>query len=228
MQPKIHIMDNPALLDTVGSYLTYTGFLQHVGFLEKDSSVYNKERIIFSAKGACLLTRKDIINKIGLFDNNYGSYFEETDFCWRVWLLGYKIIYYPKAEIYHKVGFTSKKQNQGEVNYNSFKNRIATLFKNLGTKNLFIIGLAHLIIIINLSLYYFLTLRFKNANMIWRAIWWNIKNLKKNISKRNFVQKIRAKSDEEIFKSILKKFDYKRMFSHFLRSEKMLAGKHSV
>ncbi len=66
-----------------------------------------------------MLIRKDLIEKIGLFDGDFGSYFEESDFCYRVWLYGYKVLYYPESFIYHKVGFSSKKQNQFIVNYNS-------------------------------------------------------------------------------------------------------------
>lgn len=229
IQPKIKIMANPKLLDSAGSYLTGTGFLQHWGFLAKDGKEFDQEKYIFSAKGACMLIRKEVINEIGLFDSDYGSYMEETDFCWRVWLAGYKILYYPKASIFHKVGFTSKRQNQTEVNYHSFKNRIATLFKNLDFINLFSILGLHLVIVIGLGMYYFLTLRFSQSLMVFQAIWWNLANSGKLLAKRKIVQtELRKKQDSQIFKYIVRPFNYRAMFSHFVRSEKMLGGEHSV
>src|SRR5690606_37132848 len=129
-----------------GSFLTKTGFLQHWGFGEKDSEEFDKEKIIFSAKGACLLSPKSVIDKVGLFDDTFVSYFEETDYRWRVWLAGYKVLYSPVTSIEHKVGMTSKRMNQIDINYNSYKNRIRSLIKNLSFLNLIKIGSIHIVI----------------------------------------------------------------------------------
>ena len=228
LQPKILVMDKPTHLDSVGSFLTRTGFLEHYGFIARDSKKYSHELPIFSAKGACMLIRREVIEKVGLFDADYVSYLEETDFCWRVWLAGYRILYYPDTKILHKVGMTSKRLNQTVVNYHSFKNRLATLFKNLDNLNLILIGGTHLVIILGLSFYYLVRFRFREALMIWQAIYWNLSHLSDTIYKRKKVQKMRVMTDRQIFKYILKPIDWQKMFSHFLRSEKMLADKHEV
>lgn len=229
VQPKVKIMSDPAILDSAGSFLTATGFLEHWGYLSKDGKEFDREKYIFSAKGACMLIRKEVIDKVGLFDSDYGSYMEETDFCWRVWLAGYKILYYPETFILHKVGFTSKRQNQVTVNYHSFKNRIATLIKNLSFGSLFSVFLPHIVLVAGLCVYYFLTLRFSQSAMVFNAVIWNVKNIGNTFAKRKKVQgEIRKVSDNEIFKYIKKPVDYKGMFSHFVRAEKMLGGKHSV
>lgn len=228
IQPKILIMDKPSHLDSIGSFLTRTGFLQHDGFLAKDSKQFNHEKYVFSAKGACMLVKREVIEKVGLFDKEFGSYFEETDFCWRVWLAGYKILYYPKTHVYHKVGFTSKQFSQIDVNYHSFKNRIASLFKNLGALNLVTIGGTHLAILMGLSVYFLLTFRFKEAGIVTKAILWNIQNLPGLTEKRRGVQARRKIDDKELFQTILKPFDYSSMFRHFLRAQKVLGGEHEV
>lgn len=218
IQPKIKIMDKPELLDNAGSFLTQSGFLEHWGYLQKDDQEYSQVRDIFSAKGACLFTRKNIIEKVGLFDPDFGSYFEETDFCWRVWLTGYKIRYYPLTEILHKVGYTSKRMDPVGTNYASFKNRLCSLIKNLEYKNFYIIFL-HLFLIKLLAIYYLFRFQFNKSMMVWRAIWWNVVNLNNTLRKRNFVQKLRIKTDSEIFKTILVPWNFREMFSHFLRAE---------
>jgi len=228
IQPKILVMDKPTHLDSVGSFLTRTGFLEHYGFLAKDSKKYDKELLIFSAKGACMLVRREVIEKVELFDGDYISYLEETDFCWRVWLAGYKILYFPQSKILHKVGMTSKRLNQVIVNYHSFKNRLITLFKNLNGLNIILIGGLHLVIILGLSFYYLIHFRFKEAIMVWRAIYWNLSHLPSLVRKRRKVQKIRTVTDKEVFRYILKPVDWQEMFGHFLRSERMLAGKHEI
>ena len=220
-QAKIYLMDKPTHLDNAGAFLTRTGFLSHWGFMKKDAREYKEEREIFSAKGACLFTRRSVIKKLGLFDGDFGSYMEETDFCWRVWLAGYKIIYYPETFIHHKVGFTFSKQfNPIVVNYNSFKNRIVTLYKNLDTKNLFFILVPHLILVLGIGLYYLITLQREKAAMIGKAFWWNIINFLKSAKKRKKVQKLRKVSDKEMFKIILHKTNLKHMLGNFVRVEK--------
>ncbi|OGM30579.1 hypothetical protein A2630_02300 [Candidatus Woesebacteria bacterium RIFCSPHIGHO2_01_FULL_44_10] len=228
IQPKILIMDKPTHLDSVGSFLTRTGFLQHYGYLARDAREYSREMPIFSAKGACMLVRREVIEKVGLFDEAYVSYLEETDFCWRVWLAGWKILYYPEAQILHKVGMTSKRLNQIAVNYHSFKNRLATLFKNLSGFDLILIGGTHLVIILILSFYYLARFRFREVVMIWRALFWNLSHLSDLLAKRSAAQKLRKVSDRELFRVILKPLDWKSMSGHFLRSERMLGGKHKV
>lgn len=219
VQPKIKMMDNPDILDNAGSFLTRTGFLIHWGFGKKDSKEFDSERIIFSAKGACLMTRREIINKIGLFDQDFVSYMEESDFCWRVWHAGYTVYFLPQTYIYHKLGFSYSKISPEIVNYNSFKNRILSLYKNLETKNLFLILVPHLIIILILSFYYLLKLQFSKSGMIIDAIIWNIRNIKISARKRKVIQEMRVVGDDELFKQVMKKFNLKEMFTHFLKVE---------
>ncbi len=219
IQPKIRIMDKPTYLDNVGSFLTRLGFLQHIGYMEMDNKKYDKEMITFSTKGACMMIRRKLIEKLGLFDNDFGSYFEETDFCWRVWMSGFKIIYYPKAFIYHKVGFSSKRQKQIFVFYHSLKNRLISMIKNLEVKNLITIGGIQILFIIGLSMFYLLRLQVDKFFMIWKAIGWNLKNLNRTLQKRKSIQSLRKKTDQEIFTYILKPVDWKGMLSHFLKVE---------
>jgi len=220
-QAKIYLMDKPTHLDNAGAFLTRTGFLSHWGFMKKDGKEFKKEREIFSAKGACLFTRMDLIKKVGLFDADFGSYMEETDYCWRVWLAGKKIIYYPDTFIHHKVGFTFSNQfNPVAVNYNSFKNRIAMLYKNLEVGNLFMILLPHAAIVFFIGIFYAVTFQFEKTSMISKAFWWNLVNFPSIHKKRIATQKMRKRSDKDLFKTILHKTNLPHMFSNFLRVEK--------
>lgn len=225
-QAKIKLMDKPSHLDNAGAFLTRTGFLTHWGFMQRDSKEYDKEKEIFSAKGACLFIRKDVIEKTGLFDADFGSYMEETDFCWRVWLYGKKIIYYPKTYIFHKVGFTFSNQfNPVSVNYNSFKNRISTLYKNLDTKNLFTILIFHIFIVFCIGIYYLITFQFEKTSMVFRALWWNVVNFRSINKKRRIVQNMRKVTDEYLFKKIMRKTNISHMLGNFLRVEKDMKKK---
>lgn len=218
-QPKIFIMDSTKLLDSVGSYITKIGFMQHLGYMAKDGKRFSKEIDIFSAKGACMLIRRAIIEKIGLFDESFGSYFEETDFCWRVWFLGFRIKFIPKSKIYHKVGFTSKRQDQVVVFFHSLKNQISTMIKNLEIKNLIFIGGIYIFLIVGLGFYYLVRIQPRKTLMVFRAIGWNLANLNLILQKRNRMQALRERSDKEIFKYILKPVNWSEMLSHFAKVE---------
>ena len=54
--------------------------------------------------GADLFCRKEILDKIGLFDENIFMYFEETDLCYRAKKAGYEIRFIPQAKIQHLEG----------------------------------------------------------------------------------------------------------------------------
>lgn len=219
MQPKIYLTGQDKLLDNSGTFLTITGFLQHWGFMQKDCAQYDSEKLIFSAKGACLLTRLDIVKQIGLFDSDFGSYFEESDFCWRVWLTGYHVIYYPKTHIYHRLGFTSKKMDQISINYDSFKNRIASLIKNLSFAHLLTILLLHIMIVFGLCTYYLSKLEYKKSGMIFSALLWNITNITSTLAKRRAVQSMRIVSDDKIFEQVYQATDFIAMLKHFKKVE---------
>lgn len=219
LQPKICLMDRPDYLDNAGSFFTKIGFLDHWGFLQKDGSEFAFEKEIFSAKGACMLIRKEVIEKVGLFDDDFFSYFEESDFCWRVWLIGYKVIFYPQVKIYHKVGFTIKRLNVFNINYHYYKNRICSLIKNLEFNKLLIVLSAHLFISFSIAGVFLFRGHLDNSLMILRAIIWNVGNLPKTLSKRKKIQQIRKVSDTQIFSWAMRKVDWKKHFGDFKRVE---------
>lgn len=225
IQPKIFLMDKPGYLDNAGSFFTNTGFLKHWGYMEKDSKEFDSEKIIFSAKGACMLIRMDLVKKIGLFDEDFFAYFEESDFCWRAWIAGFQVLYYPKSQIFHKVGFTTRRQNVQHINYLSFRNRICALIKNLEFLNLLQFLSLHLILSLGGVFVFLVKLQFNHAFTILKAIFWNIINLPKTLEKRSKVQKLRIISDRDLFKKVKKPFDFKKAFGGFARIEEDLKRK---
>lgn len=220
LQPKIKLMDDPTVLDNAGAFLNPIGLSVHWGFGEKDSKEFDQETEIFSAKGACLLTRKSVIEKVGLFDDHFGSYYEESDFCHRLWLAGYRVIYYPKTFIYHKVGFTSSKMDPVAITLVSTRNKIFSLFKNLSVWNLIAMLLPLIIFLELLGAYYLIKLQYKKSWMIYAAIYWNIFHFPLLLFSRKEVQSIRVVSDTEIMPVILKPLDIKSLFRHFKKVEK--------
>jgi len=57
--------------------------------------------------GACLMIRKQALEDIGLFDDNFFLYFEDIDLCYRLRQKKYKLIFTPSVRVYHKGGGSS-------------------------------------------------------------------------------------------------------------------------
>jgi N-acetylglucosaminyl-diphospho-decaprenol L-rhamnosyltransferase len=54
--------------------------------------------------GACLLVRRDAADEVGLFDEDFFMFSEETDWCYRLRQAGWKVYFFPGAEVVHVGG----------------------------------------------------------------------------------------------------------------------------
>lgn len=51
--------------------------------------------------GACILLRREVFEMIGGFDERFLLYFEDTDLCRRIWMMGKRVVYYPSVVMVH-------------------------------------------------------------------------------------------------------------------------------
>jgi GT2 family glycosyltransferase len=59
-------------------------------------------------KGACLMTRRRIYEEVGPMDADYFMYSEELDWCKRIRMAGWRVVYLPTAKIVHYEGKSSE------------------------------------------------------------------------------------------------------------------------
>jgi GT2 family glycosyltransferase len=196
LQPMIRLLNNSDTIDSCGSFWTDSTFLYHFGNIKSyKRALYNRPMKVFSNLGASMMIRKSLISDIGLFDEAFWNYYEETDFCHRVWLSGYEVWYYPVAVCFHAKGGTAIIHNQAYIQYHNYKNKLRSFLKNYsGLYLLYILPvfLGFLLVLSGISLFqgkfdYFIT--------YYKAIWWNVLHLPDTLSRRKQVQKIRIKSD---------------------------------
>lgn len=209
LQSRMLLMDYPKKLDSVGAFLTATGFLYHYGIAKNWQKKYDKKIPVYSAKGACMIFKKNVLDETlvdgEVLDNDYFAYFEETDLCHRVWMAGYEIYFEPKSVIYHKMGGTSNDMKNSFIQFHSFKNRINTYLKNLSLKKLIFILPLHIIMTQFFAFLSLFKFKFDIFAATQKAIWWNIVNIKKTLKKRKYIQtNIRKIGDEGIWKQIYK------------------------
>ena len=80
------------------------------------------------ATGCCIFLHRSIVERYGLFDENYFMYYEDTDFSIKMQQCGVMIYYVPAAKIWHKVGRSSKKIT-GFQEYYLQRNRLYLIYK---------------------------------------------------------------------------------------------------
>jgi GT2 family glycosyltransferase len=218
VQSKIISMDDHSKFDSIGAFLTNTGFLYHYGYLQTVDKKYDHSIRLYTAKGACMLFRKSVIDKVGLFDPDFFAYFEETDFCHRVLIAGYKILYIPDSVIYHKIGGTSNAMNNAFIQFHSFKNRINSYVKNLGVGELLKILPLHLLLCELAAISFLAKKRPDLFFAINRAFAWNIVTLSLTLKKRKSVQALRTGPDTEILRGLKKSPNLQYYFYLFTTS----------
>ncbi len=74
----------------------------HRGVDEVDHGQYDDNQETAYASGNCMMIKREVLEKVGFFDEKYFLYYEDADFCMRVKKAGYKIMYTPTAKLWHK------------------------------------------------------------------------------------------------------------------------------
>lgn len=72
-------------------------------FLMKDFDHQNIKEVDW-LMGSALMASRNAIEKIGLMDPRFKMYLEDTDWCRRFWENNYKVVYFPRSEMYHYHG----------------------------------------------------------------------------------------------------------------------------
>ena len=130
ISPMMIQSNNRHLIDDAGDGLCMLGWGYQRGVGEPIED-YDISCDIFSACGGGALYRRDVFDKIGLFDEDFFAYLEDIDIGYRAKLAGYHNRYEPRAKVYHIGSATSGSK------YNSFKVKLASRnFIYLHHKNL--------------------------------------------------------------------------------------------
>lgn len=141
-QPKLLSVSNPKCFEYAGAA---GGFIDRLGYpfcrgrvfdiVEEDHGQYDSIADIMWATGACLLIRSKDYWNAGALDGRFFAHNEEIDLCWRLRLLGRRIVCIPNSVVYHVGGGTLPKSNPMKTFLN-FRNNLTMLYKNLPDEEL--------------------------------------------------------------------------------------------
>lgn len=120
--PTVYYYNQPNRIQSAGAKIRWNkGKDSILRYNELDTGEYNKITEVDYVSGCALLAKTEVFKKVGGLNKDYFAYWEETDLCVRAHKISYKVIYVPKAKIWHKGGSTSKKIN-GFTQYHMTRN----------------------------------------------------------------------------------------------------------
>ncbi|USN96587.1 MAG: glycosyltransferase family 2 protein [Candidatus Nomurabacteria bacterium] len=129
-----------SILDSTGEFYTTWG-LPYPRGRGKSVDSYHEKEFVFGASGGASLYKTALFRDIGLFDEKFFAYYEDTDISFRAQLAGWKVVYNPKSFVTHHQGETSKKMVPGFTVYQTFKNLPMLFWKNTPRNLLLPIGI---------------------------------------------------------------------------------------
>lgn len=206
---KILSLENPNIIDSVGGLIiSNDGIAKGRGRLERDIGQYDREEEVFIPSACAALYRKRMFDEVGLFDEDFFAYCEDTDLGLRARLAGWKTISAPKAVVYHHYSGTTGKYTSIKA-YLVERNHIWLAIKNFPLSKLLFLPLytfwRYLMQVYGIF-------RKKGAGgrfledfsgsrlliILFKALWGATKGMPVILKKRRYIQKKKIVTDKEI------------------------------
>lgn len=117
------------VINNAGSDLVEGGYGGDRGFLQPDRGQYDEPTEVFSWCGGQALLRRRYLDEVGVFDERFFLYYEDTDLAWRGRAAGWRYLYRPEAVIRHLHGASAGEGSAVFAHYVE-RNRLLVLTKN--------------------------------------------------------------------------------------------------
>jgi GT2 family glycosyltransferase len=105
--PKTYLYHSPGCLDdSVGDFDWTRGVWKQRILGKPPTPDFDRPRPIENANLSCLLVPSGLLRDVGLLDDNFFIYYDDTDFVRRARSKGYRLWFVPDAVIYHAKGGT--------------------------------------------------------------------------------------------------------------------------
>jgi len=192
---KMFLYHEPEKLNGVGGMMNYLGYTWDRGMFESDHGQYDEPAdVLFASAGAALFRRSSFL-AAGGFDERFFMYHEDVDLCWRLWLLGFRVVTAPQAVAFHHFG-GSTKENRGLMwrELMGERNNMRALLKNYQFPNL-ARALAGLLLLPQPR-------PRKMAQL--RNLLWNLRVLPDTLRQRRRIARLRVRSDRDLAHLIVK------------------------
>jgi GT2 family glycosyltransferase/glycosyltransferase involved in cell wall biosynthesis len=126
---KILTLDGKTI-DFAGGALSFYGHGFKVGVNEPDDGRYDRPGETLFASGCGLFMTRALFLDVGGFDDEYFAFFEDVDLGWRLWALGYRVMYEPSSVVYHRHHGTAEALGHERERFLLERNALMTILKN--------------------------------------------------------------------------------------------------
>ncbi len=116
------------LVNSTGNEVRTDGFGVDRGWLA-DSARHRPPRDVFGFSGAAAIIRTAALEDVGLFDESFFMYYEDTDLSWRLRLAGHRVEHCPDVVVEH-VHAASSDEGSAFFRFHDARNRLAVLTKD--------------------------------------------------------------------------------------------------
>jgi len=193
----VNVKVDDGQVESAGDAFTWWGFFARI----EDRPAGAEPRSVFAAKGACLLVRRELFDRLGGFQADYFAYFEESDLCWRARLAGFEVRVVPNVTIEHIGGGTSTRVlSPSEIRYLSFRNRVRTILANSSGVSLWRIVPLHMVGCLCFVVLFVLTGRIRSAAAVIAAVSWPLLHMGETRSQRRRAQALRVLADARVIR----------------------------
>ena len=129
--PKLKYFYHPDTLQYAGHSRMSTICMRSttIGMGKKDIGQYDRSEETYYAHGAAMMTKREVVDNVGLMPEMYFLYYEELDWSYHIRKAGYKIFYVHDAVIYHKESLATGKNSPLKTYYMN-RNRMIFLRRN--------------------------------------------------------------------------------------------------
>lgn len=169
--------------------------------VEEDCGQYDKLAEVFWAGGAAIFIRREVLDLTGLLDEMFYAQMEEIDLCWRIRLLGYKVMSVPKSVAYHLGGGTLLPEKL----YLKHRNNLIMMLKNYSVMRLLRYFTFRMVLDIMSFVYFLVSGDGGTSFCIKRAYVWLLRNLRRVYENRCRVQGLRRVSDRVVLGAMVKR-----------------------
>jgi len=127
--PLVYHFAEPGVIQSAGGSLGDNWDSVHIGQNEPDAGQYTQPRMVDWISGCAILVRRKAIEQVGMLDERFFYYWEETEWCLRLCRAGWQVWHVPEAKLWHK-GVQRDYQPSPSVTYYSTRNRLLMLGKH--------------------------------------------------------------------------------------------------
>ncbi len=130
--PKIMYHSEPELLWYGGGHINaWTMRTPHYGLKTRDTGQFDQQEYVGYAPTCFMLLDRGVFDAVGLMDEQYFVYCDDTDFVWRMKAQSLRIRYAPSSVVLHKVSTATGGERSPFTAYYANRNRIYFVRKNL-------------------------------------------------------------------------------------------------